>query len=714
MSDIYALIPFIATITNLFLTGIVYFRNVKNPINRSFAYWSLSFVFWTLGAFMAFSASDGNVAWLACKINAMGLVFIPSTFYDFVLSITENREARRKKLCIFGYILSFIFLVLAVFTRAFFSTVVQHPWGWLPEIGLAGLFYLPFLLFNSYSGLYLLWKGRRSAAGIKHNQLSYVFIGAVFVYLGGTINIFTVTGYIFYPIGFLFNVLYTGTIAYAILAYRLMDIAIVVRRVLSYAILLTIMIGVYLTGGFLYRQYIGPTMSPSVAVLMMIGATGFTILMLFTLREKLERGMGNLLFPGRYDYQQMLQSLGRTFVTTVNFDELIDSVVRDVGEAIGTEKGSLMLQDKEKKEFFVRGIMGMPPQAVKDIRFKKDDEIIRFLSTDRILLREEIGRNPELNKIAQNQKDYREKLESMGAYISIPIMFRGELKGILNLERKISGRIYTREDFRLLSILASELAIAMENARLFKEEIEMMEQLEKSQNQLVETEKMVLVGQLSAGIAHEIRNPLTSLMGRLQILQSGANMDSKMKEDLEVIDNQAKRISKITENLLSFSKPSSERKELNINDIVEQVLNLLKYEISVGSIKVTKVLSPLLHKIYGNPTLLQQMIVNLIHNAIEAMSGKGELTIMTKNADGGKEIEVIVGDAGVGIPPENLSKIFNPFFTTKSSGAGLGLFIVYNIVRTHNGRTSIDSKPGVGTIFTINIPTISRKEENLQ
>lgn len=705
MGGIYSFIPLIATLTNLFLTGLVLFKNIKNPVNRSFTYFSLSLVLWSLGAFMSLSATNKEMAWFACKINAGGLVFIPLTFYHFVLNITNSKEFSRKKLVWIGYLLSLTFFVLAIFTKSLFSDVVQHTWGWYPEIGITGMVFILFFFFFAYDGLFILYKARHTATDIKRNQLHYVFLGTIVGFAGGTLNAFTVTGFVFYPVGFLFNVLYTSLMVYAILTSRLLDVTVALRKAFSYVILVAIMVGIYVTGGFLYQQYLGSNVSLSIAVWMMVGATGLTIFLFSTLRENLEKGIGNLLFRGRYDYQQVLQSLGKTFVTNVDFDELTNSVVRDIGEAIGVEKGSLMFLDEEKKEFFVKSAFGVPQETARNVSFKKDDEVIRFLSRGEFFLREEIGRNPELNKIIRNQKDCKEKLETLGAYISIPIMFRGELRGILNLERKLSGHIYTGEDFRLLSILTSELAIAMENARLFKKQAETVEQLERSQNQLVETEKMVLVGQLSAGISHEIRNPLTSLIGRLKILLSRPNTDSEIKDDLEVIDKQAKRINEITENLLSFSRPSQEKKELNMNDIIDQVLNLLKYEMSAGSIKTTKVLSPLLNKIYGNPTSLQQMIVNLIHNAVESMSGKGELTIITRNADGGKEIEIMITDTGVGIPFENLKKIFKPFFTTKSGGAGLGLFIVYNIVKTHDGRISADSKPGAGTTFTISIPS---------
>ena len=704
--DFYSIVPFAATACNLFLAGLVFFRNPKNPIHRSFTLFSAALVMWNLGAFLLFSATSEINAWLAAYVNVVGLVFIPSTFFSFVLKITENKEHRYKIFNKVAFVLSFIFLVTGLFTKYFFAEVQHQEWGWFPRIEWAGLFFLPFLVFFAANGLYILWKARRNSTDIKHNQLSYIFFGCAIGFLGGFLNILVTMASTYYPVGFLFNVLYASLVAYAILAYRLMDVTIIIRKGLSYTILLIIMIGLYLSFGFFYQQQFGSQISVTTTISFLTLATFITVLIISALQKKIESGLGKLLFHGRYDYQKSLQVLSKNIVTIVDFEELTDSVLKDICEIVGTEKGSLMVFDKSNNEFFVKSFLGLSEEA-KAIKFNMKEEIIVFMSQDKIIIKDEMFKNPEMKKVIRNKEASMEKLEKLEAYISIPIIYRGVLRGILSLGKKFSGNIYNEEDFRLFSILASSLAVALENAIIFKEQKETMQLLEQSKNQLLEAERTILIGQLSAGIAHEIRNPLTSLMGRIQIMLQDKKLPIEQKQDLEVVEEQAVRINDIAKNLLSFANPSVEKKEINVNVIIERVFYLSLYQKNINSVKIIKQFSPLLSKIYGNAVLLQQMLLNLVYNAMESMDGKGEISLLTNNINEGKQIQIVIRDTGRGMTAQEIEKIFRPFYTTKAEGTGLGLFLVSNIVRIHYGTINIESAPGKGTTFTICFPAIN-------
>lgn len=703
--DFYSIVPFAASACNLFLAGLVFFRNPKNPVHRSFTYFSVALTVWNLGAFLLLSATGETGAWIAAYINVIGLVFIPSTFFSFVLKITENKERHNKILNTIAFASSSVFLTVGLFTKYFFAEVIHQEWGWFPRIELAGLIFLPFLIFFAADGLFILWKTRKKSADIKHNQLSYVFFGCAIGFFGGFLNILVTMSSTYYPVGYLFNVLYTGLVAYAILAYRLMDVTTIIRKGLSYIILLIVTIGMYLAWGFFYRQQFGSEVSLSTTIWLLIGATLITVLIISALQRMIESGLGKLLFQGRYDYQKSLQILSKNIVTIVDFEELTDSVLKDICEIVGTEKGSLMIFNKAKKEFFIKSFLGLPEEA-RAVTLNIKEEIIGFIAQDKIIIKDEILKNPEIKKTIHNREASAEKFEKMEAYISIPIIYRGSLIGILNLGKKVSGHIYNEEDFRLFSILASSLAVALENAAIFKDQKETAQLLEQSKNQLLEAERTILVGQLSAGIAHEIRNPLTSLMGRIQIILQDEGLSAEQKQDLEVVEEQAVRINDIAKNLLSFANPSVEKTEINLNVIAERVLYLSLYQKNASSIKIIKQFSPLLLKMYGNAVLLQQMLLNLVYNAIESTDGKGEIYISTNNINEGKQIQIVVKDTGKGMAPQEIEKVFRPFYTTKAGGTGLGLFLVNNIVKIHYGTIVVESSPGKGTVFTICFPVI--------
>lgn len=231
------------------------------------------------------------------------------------------------------------------------------------------------------------------------------------------------------------------------------------------------------------------------------------------------------------------------------------------------------------------------------------------------------------------------------------------------------------------------------------------------QSKLLQTEKMAALGQLVSGIAHELNNPLTAIMGYAQLLLGHGLLPAQLSEASKVFQ-EAERARRIVKNLLYFARENKpERIRVDLNEIVERTLALRSYELKVQNIAVECDLAPNLPETIGDPYQLQQVILNLLVNAEQALlqeRGRGQVWIRTHALPGGK-ISLEVSDDGPGIPPEIASRIFDPFFTTKASGVGtgLGLSIVYGIVQQHNGEVSFESRPGAGVKFVIELPVIS-------
>jgi signal transduction histidine kinase/ActR/RegA family two-component response regulator len=232
--------------------------------------------------------------------------------------------------------------------------------------------------------------------------------------------------------------------------------------------------------------------------------------------------------------------------------------------------------------------------------------------------------------------------------------------------------------------------------------------------QLIQSEKLSAIGELISGIAHELNNPLTGVMGYSQLLQLRGDLDERARDSLLKINNLALRCQKIVQNLLSFArKQKPERTLSNINDILDRTVELRNYELSVNNIKIVRDLDRNLPNTIADGHQLQQVFLNVITNAEHAMlknHGRGCLTIRSFVDPANNNIVVEIIDDGPGIAEPNLSKIFDPFFTTKEvgKGTGLGLSLSYGIIKEHGGNIYALSRPGAGgATFVIELPVIT-------
>jgi two-component system NtrC family sensor kinase len=236
------------------------------------------------------------------------------------------------------------------------------------------------------------------------------------------------------------------------------------------------------------------------------------------------------------------------------------------------------------------------------------------------------------------------------------------------------------------------------------------EQLKLSQQQLIHAEKLTSLGQLAASIAHEVNNPLAGVLLYTQLMEKKLEKkelpDEKALDYLTKMEFELQRSTRLIRNLMDFAKQTPlEFQEVNLNSVIEKSLDLIAHSAKTQHIEVTKELDSSLPPLMGDSHQLHQVFTNLILNAVQVMSEGGKLTLrtsVTKN----NEIKAEVTDTGCGIPPENMGKLFTPFFTTKSEvkGVGLGLAVSYGIIKNHKGRIEVDSEVDKGTTFTVYLP----------
>lgn len=239
-----------------------------------------------------------------------------------------------------------------------------------------------------------------------------------------------------------------------------------------------------------------------------------------------------------------------------------------------------------------------------------------------------------------------------------------------------------------------------ESHRKLKEQTDVLFQTEE---QLRRADRLSALGELSAGMAHEIRNPLGSIKGAVEIIKDDYTAEEAKYEFIQILIRETDRLNQIVQEFLGFAKPKNpELQFVDLNESLESVLTLAAQQARKAGVKVEKKLDPAIGKRSLDAGLLKQAFLNLILNAIQAMPDGGSLSVESSLRNGA--LEVTIADTGIGIPEENRKKLFSPFFTTKKNGTGLGLAITYRIIENHRGVIDVASRPGGGTAFTVRIP----------
>jgi len=234
---------------------------------------------------------------------------------------------------------------------------------------------------------------------------------------------------------------------------------------------------------------------------------------------------------------------------------------------------------------------------------------------------------------------------------------------------------------------------------------ERTKELQEMQDSLIQSEKMASLGKMSAGVAHEINNPLTSILINTHLMLEKTEKTHLFHEYLSLIADETIRCTNIVKGLLEFSRQNPPQKSYaDINEIIKQTLQLLEHQAAFHNIRVARKLGESLPQIKVDKDKIKQVFWNLMINAAEAMPKGGILTIASRLSEDENFVEVIFTDTGVGIPAEYLNKLFDPFFTTKGSGTGLGLAVSYGIIEQHQGKIEVRSEPGRGSVFTVRLP----------
>jgi signal transduction histidine kinase len=614
-----------------------------------------------------------------------------------VLFISDFLSLKNRKIKILVCLVGAIFIILDLFTNLIIQGVVNTPEYSFPEPGPIYLYFFIFFVSCTIYGIYELAKAYSKSSSIQKNKVRYLLFSSIFGYVGGLKNFLIVAGikpFLIYPLGTYAIPIYTLVVAYAIVKHQLMDIKVIIKRTLVFAGLFAASYAIFAFFIFLGQDLLG-NITGGNKWLSIIPSIFVIVLMLRPLEEFLRNLTDKYLFQKKYDYKALLKTFTDEVLTVLNLNELVDITVDRLADVMKLENATIFLYDEGNGEFRMASSAG---SVIHGYALSDKDRLIEHMRKNGKYI---IAESKEQKKSIS--KGVRERMHEVHAELAIPLMHYKNMIGVLSLGKKKSDEEFTQDDMDILLPLTRALSIAITNAQLF-------EKLSMAQAQAAQREKMAVIGTLSAGINHEICNPLSIIRGQCEMfllnLREGLYKNKSMKELLEKakvimekVITETDRATIITRKLSSFAKPAKRKSENNVivEREIEEVSSLIQHELKLSNIEVVKEIEKGLPSISADPKQMQEIFFNIIRNAAQSIEGSGKITIRAASEDA--KVYINIKDTGKGMTKEHLRQIFNPFFTTKApgEGTGLGLFIVKQIVEKNGGEITVQSKSGEGT-----------------
>jgi signal transduction histidine kinase len=666
-------------------------------INLVFSLLCFGCAFWVLGALMI-PMSD-EVEWKLFWIRFIFAVscFIPAVLLHFSLVFPIYTHRVKLAQGLFVYLPAFVFLVASPTELVVKSILQVNPirFDYGPLHAVISVYFAVYLTL----GFYFLSKTYRTSIGIYRLQIKYCFIGMLLTAIASfvtnlllpTLGTSRLSG-----TGPSFTMIMVGFTTYSIAKYRLMDINLVLKKGTTYAVL-----GVffYLPSAFLvfvgqhiFFHDVSYLFSVLVLALIILASVLFN-----KMKPQTEKAVEQLLFKHRYDYRETLVQFSKAMVSILDLQSLSKRIIETISRTMGVEKASLFLLKEEKGGYSLFESRNLKAASFIPL-LSKGDPLPRYLQkAGEIIVREELmkkSNDPDVSEVA-------EKMALLEAEVSIPLTLKGQLLGIINLSHKFDRDIYSHEDLELLGTLANQTAIALENATLY-------EDLKKSKSYIRRADRLASLGTLTAGLAHEIRNPLVAIKTFTQLLPERMDDEEFRNQFLSIASGEVDRISALVTELLNFARPSEPKLESeDINLILDGMILLVSTESKKKQVELMKEYASDLPSVSIDKEQIKQVFLNVLLNAVDATPESGNITVRTRSimkATGEAYVQIEFSDTGCGIPEEFIEQIFNPFFSTKTKGSGLGLSISNQIIQDHRGYIHVESRVDQGSSFFINLP----------
>ena len=685
---------YITAIANVLLAIFLFYNNYKSVLNKTAALFSLTIAIYCFSFVTTITSDSKNVALFWNRFLYIGVSFMPVLFLHFTFAILGL--LKRKKIILLSYSIAVLFVPI-VFTDLLVQDVV-------PKLSfryymVPGRLYFSLVLywfgFISYAH-YELIKGFINSYGLKRNQIKYLLVASVIGYLGGATSFLPVFNIKVFPFGNYFLVFYAFIITFAIVKHRLMDINIVFKKGVTYAYASFMLLIPLLALVFYGQKSAFGTISIPFSITV-VGAIIVASYFFPQVKVKAERTIEQYIFKNKYDYKKTISNLSKAMVSILNLNELCSKIITTTTEAMMVQVAFIYVLDEEEGFYKQYESIGVADGTI-ELRYPKDDSLFKWLeSHNEIFIREELERYTTDTATLEIVS----RLKRMGSELCIPLITKQKLIGIINLGVKGKGDMYTHEDLDLLTTLSNQATVALENARLY-------EDISRAKVQMQRADRLASLGTLTAGLAHEIRNPLVAIKTFTQLLPERFD-DSEFREHfLSVTAGEVDRISSLVTELLDFARPSQPKlNKEDLNQVVEKMLMLVDTESHKKNVQVLKDYYEFLPPVVFDREQIKQVLLNVLLNAVDATPEDGTISVSTKpvKKNGSLDyVQIVISDTGKGIADDDLDKVFTPFYTTKHEGSGLGLAISHQIIQEHQGTIEVESTRDQGTTFRINLP----------
>jgi len=723
--DVNRLLLILVMCATLALGIFVQLRDKRNAINISFFVMTITFALWTFSVFMVMTVwrSSNPIQWVRMAY-AIGTFLVFSIVIFSVIFHREKFQPAKK------YI---IVLVPVCLTMAWISMTplsienIEFVNGSIVSVkyGVGNKIWAMYEAICLILIPYNLGSKWRKGSGVEKLKIKYIFLGIV------PSTIFMALTNIFGPLmgyekaigyGPVFIIIMLGCMAYAIVKHRLMDVRVFIKKGIIYSVLLAaaaVAVGLLVIGIPSAFPEWGNIQS---AVIILIGGA-FIVFAIRPFTQNLKDITQTFIFKDQYNYQFALSKFASSVAKLLDVEKLAELIFNTTIENIKVECASLWLKDSKTKLYTPVCSFGLRADDLQII-LSEDNVIISYLDK----VREPVVKE-ELEKILH--PDIFDKIENdfilLRAEISIPLFAEDQLIGILNLSSKSHGSLYFEEDIAFLKAVMSQSSIAIQNARLHQ--------------QIVNMDKLSFLGRLSAELAHEIKNPLVTIKTAFEfIMEYQSNTDqaqginSDFKNFISLAMRETERINELIKQLLYLGPSPPKFEWCDINQIIGDTVLSLRRGGAEKNVEIVDLIDNYPVEIYADEKQLRQVFLNIGQNALDAIKDGGKITIEVNvkadqednSQDYGKYqkqsgdgsymksdniVVVKVSDTGKGMSREELKNIFEPFYSGKLSGTGLGLAIVSNIIHEHSGVINVESVEGSGTTFIIELPQVYQKTE---
>jgi signal transduction histidine kinase len=679
---------------------LVYAKNPRNPKHQAYGLYCLAAATWGYGYWAWHLSSTHDLALFFVRVLMAGAIFLPVAYLWHVLTLLEQVQGK-EWLIRLGWGAGLVFFCIN-FTPYFVADVQPiHGFPFWPQPGpFFHIYLLGFSLYAIY-GTSLLYQGARTRTGTERSRFYLLTIGSVIAYLGGMTSFPLWYGIDIPPNGTILITVYTSVVAYTLLRYRLLDLGTAVERGITNGLLLALVafpaFPVLLLGQKLYygnTNIVYAFVELGVLLILVFGAT--------TLKDDAKIFITKSLFAERFTRHETVVQFSKSLVSILELKDLTSTIVESICPTLGLQWGVLYLGSSSSQDYRPVSSFGKSTTDLPVLPLNKTPTLTELWrqGTSCFVIH-------ELERLTENSESQAvvAQLALIGAEVCLPLVNKNRLLGfcVFGPNTK-SGGGYTTQDLELLATLSQEASVALDNALLYEE-------LKRSQSLVRRTDRLRSLETMAGGLAHEIRNPLTSIKAFVDLAPERKDDEQFLVRFSKVVKEDVCRIERLTREILDFAKPMEPfLKEEDLNDIVESCLYTLRIRPSHELIVVETDLTHGLPKVFADRQQLKQVLLNLLFNAVEAMlPAGGVLTIRTRKI-ASDWVQVEVQDTGKGIEPEDVEHIFDPFFTTKHlsqehEGTGLGLAIAHQIIQEHRGRIEVQSVKGKGTAFFVNLPS---------